>query len=238
VKKRDNIFEKPIEKQFEFDEQVAAVFDDMIERSVPFYRQNIELIVDLLLRRIQNGMRIVDLGSSTGSMLIELARRCSKEVTFTGIDNAPAMVELARKKAEAFDVKVDFVCEDIMKYNFSGADIILSNYTLQLIRPIIRTDAVKKIYDSLNHGGLFICSEKILMQNSWLNKQIIDIYYDYKQRQGYSKSEIMQKREALENVLIPYTIEENRLMFKSCGFESVDTFFQWGNFATMEAFKF
>jgi len=234
---KDNIFEKPIEKQFEFDEQVAAVFDDMIERSVPFYRQNIELIIDLLLRRIRKGMRIVDLGSSTGSMLIELARRCNKEVTFTGIDNAPAMVELARKKAQAFDVKVDFICEDIMKYDFSSADIVLANYTLQFIRPIIRTDAVQKIYDSLKPGGLFICSEKILMQNSWLNKQIIDIYYDYKQQQGYSKSEIMQKREALENVLIPYTIEENRLMFKSCGFKSIDTFFQWGNFVTIAAFK-
>jgi len=232
---KDNIFEKPIEKQFEFDEQVAAVFDDMIERSVPFYRQNIELIIDLLLRRIRKGMRIVDL--ATGSMLIELARRCNKEVTFTGIDNAPAMVELARKKAQAFDVKVDFICEDIMKYDFSGADIILANYILQFIRPIIRTDAVQKIYDSLKPGGLFICSEKILMQNSWLNKQIIDIYYDYKQQQGYSKSEIMQKREALENVLIPYTIEENRLMFKSCGFKSIDTFFQWGNFVTIAAFK-
>jgi len=75
------------------------------------------------------------------------------------------------------------------------------------------------------------------MQNSWLNKQIIDIYYDYKQQQGYSKSEIMQKREALENVLIPYTIEENFLMFKSCGFHSCETIFQWGNFATMAVFK-
>jgi len=235
--KRDNIFEKPIEKQFEFDDQVAAVFDDMIERSVPFYRQNVELIVDLLLRRIKKGMHIVDLGSSTGSMLIELARRCREDVTFIGIDNAPAMVELAQKKARAFNVNVDFVCEDIMKYDFSGADIILANYTLQFIRPIIRTDAVQKIYDSLKPGGLFICSEKILMQNSWLNKQIIDIYYDYKQQQGYSKSEIMQKREALENVLIPYTIEENFLMFKSCGFKSCETIFQWGNFVTMAAFK-
>jgi len=234
---KDNIFEKPIEKQFEFDEQVAAVFDDMIERSVPNYRQNIELIVDLLLRRIKRGMHVVDLGSSTGSMLIELARRCKEEVKFTGIDEALAMVELAQKKARAYEVEVDFVCEDIMKYDFSGADIILANYTLQFIRPIIRTDAVQKIYDSLKPCGLFICSEKVLMQNSWLNKQIIDIYYDYKQQQGYSKSEIMQKREALENVLIPYTIEENRLMLESCGFESVDTFFQWGNFVTMVAFK-
>jgi len=235
--KRDNIFEKPIEKQFEFDEQVAAVFDDMIERSVPFYRQNIELIVKLLLKRIKDSMHIVDLGSSTGSMLIELARRCEKQVTFTGIDNAPAMVELAQRKAKAFNVDVDFVCGDILKVDFSGADIILSNYTLQFIRPIVRKDAVQKIYDSLKGGGVFICSEKVLMQNSWLNKQIIDIYYDYKQQQGYSKSEIMQKREALENVLIPYTIEENFLMLKSCGFKSSETIFQWGNFVTMIAFK-
>jgi tRNA (cmo5U34)-methyltransferase len=235
--KRDNIFEKPIEKQFEFDEQVAAVFDDMIERSVPFYRKNIELIVDILLRRIKDGMHIVDLGSSTGSMLIELSRRCKKQVTFTGIDRAQAMVELAQKKAKAFNVNVNFICDDILKTDFSGADIIISNYTLQFIRPIVRKDAVQKIYDSLNSGGLFICSEKILMQNSWLNKQIIDIYYDYKEQQGYTKSEIIQKREALENVLIPYTIEENFLMFKSCGFNSCDTVFQWGNFATITAFK-
>jgi len=235
--KKDNLFEQPIEKQFEFDEQVAAVFDDMIERSVPFYRQNLELIVNLLLRRIKAGMRIVDLGSSTGAMLVELARRCSVEATFIGIDNAPAMVELARKKAQAFDVSVDFVCEDLMEYDFSGADIILANYTLQFIRPMVRTKAVQKIYDALQPSGLFICSEKILMQDSWLNKQIIDIYYDYKQRQGYSKSEIMRKREALENVLIPYTIEENRVMLETCGFKTIDTLFQWGNFATMAAFK-
>ncbi len=102
---------------------------------------------------------------------------------------------------------------------------------------MVRTKAVQKIYDALQAGGLFICSEKILMQDSWLNKQIIDIYYDYKQRQGYSKSEIMRKREALENVLIPYTIEENRVMLETCGFKTIDTLFQWGNFATMAAFK-
>ena len=234
---KDNIFEKPIEKQFEFDEQVATVFDDMIKRSIPNYHQNLELIVNLLLRRIKKGMRIVDLGSSTGSILIELARRCKEEVKFVGIDKSLAMVELAQKRAKAYEIDVDFVCEDIIKYDFSGADIILSNYTLQFIRPIVRTDVVQKIYNSLKSGGLFICSEKVLMQNSWLNKQIIDIYHSYKQQQGYSKSEIMQKREALENVLIPYTIKENRLMLESCGFESVDTLFQWGNFVTIATFK-
>ncbi len=234
--KRDRLFEKPLEKQFEFDEGVAAVFDDMIERSVPFYRENMELVVDLLLRRMRPGMRIVDLGSSTGSLLIEAARRCGADVEFIGIDSAEAMVELAKKKAEAFGVDVDFVCDDLMRYDFGGADIVIANYTLQFIRPPVRGKAVAKIAASLKEGGMFLCSEKVLMEESWLNRQIIDIYHGYKEEQGYSKTEIMQKREALENVLVPYTIEENRRMLKEGGFKKVDTIFQWGNFATMAAF--
>jgi len=234
---KDRLFEEPIDKQFEFDERVAAVFDDMIGRSVPFYRENLALVVDLILRRIEPGMRIVDLGSSTGALLIELAKRSKVEATFVGVDNAPAMIELARKKAQAMEAPVDFVCADMMAYDFAPADIVVSNYTLQFVRPIVRNRVVEKIFRALAPEGLFICSEKVLMENRWLNKQIIDIYYDYKKKQGYSETEIMRKREALENVLIPYTIEENRTMLKEAGFDTVDTVFQWGNFATMVAQK-
>ncbi|BBG65458.1 tRNA (uridine-5-oxyacetic acid methyl ester) 34 synthase [Hydrogenimonas sp.] len=234
---RDRIFEKEIEKQFRFDEQVAAVFDDMIERSVPFYRHNMELIADLVLRRVKEGMRIVDLGSSTGSLLVETVRRCGVEAEFIGIDNAEAMVELARKKARAFETKIEFRCEDIMEADFAPADIVIANYTLQFIRPPVRHKAVEKIASSLKEGGMFICSEKILMEDPWLERQIIDIYHSYKRRQGYSETEIMQKREALENVLVPYSAAENVKMFLESGFRSVERLFQWANFATFVAFR-
>ena len=41
----------------------------------------------------------------------------------------------------------------------------------------------------------------------------------------------MRKREALENVLIPYRVEENLELFRRNGFEIVEPFFQWFNFA-------
>ncbi|WP_456451606.1 carboxy-S-adenosyl-L-methionine synthase CmoA [Hydrogenimonas sp.] len=234
---KDEIFEKPIDRKFEFDEKVAAVFDDMIARSVPFYRQNLELIVDLLLRRLKPGMTVLDLGSSTGALLIELARKAEKGIRFIGIDNAEAMVRMARKKAEAFDAAVEFRCEDILEVALPSADIVVANYTLQFIRPLHRGRLVEKIHAELEPGGIFVCSEKIVMENRWLDKQIVDIYHDYKKRQGYSETEIMRKREALENVLIPYTLPENRSMLLEAGFSSVDTIFQWGNFATMVAAK-
>ncbi len=234
---RDEIFNEPLKKQFVFDEKVAAVFDDMIERSVPFYRQNIDLIVSLLLRRVKPGMRIVDLGCSTGAFLIELARRIGSDATLIGIDNAPAMIERARRKAEAMESGVEFVCADIMEYDLSSVDIVVASYTLQFIRPPVRSSAVKRIFSALNEEGLFVCSEKVLMQSPLLNRDMIEIYYDYKKMQGYSDTEIARKREALENVLIPYTIEENLAMFKEAGFRYTDTIFQWANFATMVAEK-
>ncbi len=230
--KTDRLFTQPIDKQFEFDEKVAAVFDDMIDRSVPFYKENLELIVKLLQKRLKPGMRVVDLGCSTGALLIETASRVGAEVEWIGIDNAPAMIETARKKAAALECPIEFLCADLMEADFGPSDVVIANYTLQFIRPLVRQQAVEKIYTSLKPGGLFICSEKILMEDKWLDRAIIEIYYDYKKSKGYSETEIMRKREALENVLIPYTIEENKKMFQEVGFECVDTLFQWANFVT------
>jgi tRNA (cmo5U34)-methyltransferase len=234
---RDEIFTRPVSGAFEFDEKVAAVFDDMIDRSVPFYAHNLALIADLLARRLQSGASVLDLGSSTGTLLIELARRRPGALHLIGVDNAPAMVERARKKADALDADVTFVCDDILSYEFGRPDAIVANYTLQFIRPLDRLALVQKIHDALRPDGWFVLSEKILMNDKRLDRLVIDVYYDFKRAQGYSDTEIMRKREALENVLVPYTIDENKTMLKNAGFESVDTIFQWGNFVTMVAAK-
>ena len=86
-------------------------------------------------------------------------------------------------------------------------------------------------------GGGFFFSEKVVFDDKRLDKQIIDIYYDFKRTRGYSDFEIAQKREALENVLIPFTIDENVKMCKDVGFMDVHTIFQWGNFVTFVATK-
>ena len=109
--------------------------------------------------------------------------------------------------------------------------------TLQFIRPLVRETLIAKLYGALNGGGVFIFSEKVVSEDKRLNKLLIDGYYDFKKAQGYSEYEIMQKREALENVLIPYTEAENKEMVMRCGFAHCETIFRWGNFATFIALK-
>ena len=186
---------------------------------------------------LENGSKVYDLGCSTGTTLIELSKNCNKTLNLIGIDNSEAMLERASKKAKAFGVDIKFICSDIFDVNLKGAKAVFSNYTLQFIRPLQREKLIKKIYDSLEDGGIFIFSEKLVSQNSILNKQLIDEYYSFKKAQGYSEFEISQKREALENVLIPYTEDENNKMIKDAGFSHCEMVFKWVNFATFIAIK-
>lgn len=239
MKKEDKVFTKPIEKQFEFDDEVAAVFDDMLQRSVPFYKESQDITLYFAKNALNNGGRVYDLGSSTATMLLNLERKLDTKVKseLIGLDTSEAMLNHARKKIDIFNSNVKVVEADILEFNYLDAKVMISNYTLQFIRPLVREKLVKKIYDTLEDGGVFIFSEKVISEDSKLNKELIDCYYDFKQSQGYSMYEIMQKREALENVLIPYTEEENRQMVKNAGFRHCEMIFRWANFATFIARK-
>jgi tRNA (cmo5U34)-methyltransferase len=232
---KDRVFATKIEKKFEFDEAVASVFDDMLSRSVPFYDEVRKLIISLILSEQEDGKKILDLGSSTAKFLLDLHSKMDANMVLKGLDNSPAMLERAQQKCQAFGADISLELADMLTYDYEDEDVIVANYTLQFIRPMQRLELVKKIHDGLNDNGLFIFSEKVVFEDKKLDKQMIDIYYDYKKRQGYSEYEIAQKREALENVLIPFTIEENIRMCKDAGFSQVDTVFQWANFVTFVA---
>ncbi|MGB5866540.1 MAG: carboxy-S-adenosyl-L-methionine synthase CmoA [Arcobacteraceae bacterium] len=234
---KDKLFEKPIKKQFEFDEDVASVFDDMLSRSVPHYNDMLQLTTAFALKYTQENSTIYDLGCSTATTLINIAKNSESKLNLIGIDTSNAMLNRAHHKAKAYGIDIKFIEDDIFNVDFQSSNVIISNYTLQFIRPLQREKLIKKIYDSLEKGSIFIFSEKVITDNKILNKQFIDEYYNFKKTQGYSEFEISQKREALENVLIPYSYEENKKMILDAGFSNFDCIFKWVNFATFVAIK-
>jgi tRNA (cmo5U34)-methyltransferase len=233
----DTVFTKPIKKQFEFDEEVAAVFDDMLERSVPFYKESQKITQFFTLKNLSEGGIVYDLGCSTASLLLNIHRNLQCEARLIGLDNSEAMLAQARRKCEAYGADVEVAYADILEYEYKMADVFISNYTLQFIRPLVREELVKKIASNLKKEGVFIFSEKVISHHAKLNKDLIECYYDFKKTQGYSEYEIMQKREALENVLVPYSEEENIKMAKNAGFSHCEVVFRWSNFATFIAIK-
>ncbi len=233
----DKVFTQAPQKQFEFDEKVAGVFDDMLSRSIPHYKEVLSLGADFALRFVGKDSNILDLGTSTGSMLIEIASKAEFKVNLFGIDNSSFMLKQARNKLEAYGMQAQLICGDILEESFPKCDCIIANYTLQFVRPLQREKLVQKIFESLNGGGVFIVSEKVICEDKKLDFEMIDYYLKSKKKQGYSEFEIAKKREALENVLIPYSENENKKMLQNCGFRHVETFFRWVNFVSFIAMK-
>ncbi|MBZ7985122.1 carboxy-S-adenosyl-L-methionine synthase CmoA [Campylobacter sp. Cr9] len=234
---RDEVFNDNLVKQFEFDEKVVRVFDDMVTRSVPYYLQNQELIFSILSAILPKNAKVLDLGCSTANTLLALSKRDDLELF--GLDNSEEMLKRAKIKADDLGVKINFYnqnIEDILSLNESF-DAIICSYTLHFIRPLLRQELLNKIHKKLNKNGVFILCEKLLYDNKVLQKNIIDIYENYKENQGYSRYEIAQKRAALENVLIPFTYDENVNILKNANFKQIDCFFRWANFCSFIAFK-
>ncbi|WP_456433878.1 carboxy-S-adenosyl-L-methionine synthase CmoA [Nitratifractor sp.] len=235
---KDRVFRNPSKKQFEFDETVAAVFDDMLDRSVPFYREVLDLVARLILSQGEGELGVLDLGCSTARLLLRLHQLADRPLRLTGVDNSPAMIERARHKCEAFGAReIELIEADLRTFPIQGVDAVTANYTLQFLRPLERPEVVRRIFEGLRPEGVFYFSEKVVFDDPRLDREMIEIYYDYKRHQGYSDYEIAAKREALENVLIPFTIEENRRLCLEAGFGRVDTVFQWANFVTFRAQK-
>ncbi len=241
---KDTLFQQ-IERteDFVFDERVAKVFDNMVSRSVPFYNEIQRLQSDLVIEFLpaENAV-ICDLGCSTGTTLAHIAQHaaCPETTQFIGFDNSAAMLDKAKQKLVNIAAsQLQLVCADLSTLNeIPPCHVVILNWTLQFVRPIEREYLLKHIYNALQPGGAIFLSEKILANDAQLNRLYIDHYLEFKKSQsGYTDLENQRKREALENILIPYKLEENYALLQRAGFTRMDTYFRWLNFACLLAIK-
>jgi len=237
---KDEVFrdpERPI-GDFTFNEETASVFPDMLERSVPFYHEIQRMLVELAGDFAADDTNVCDVGCSTGTTLRALDA-LPQDVTLIGFDSSPAMLA----EADAFLRGAvrhphELRCADLnQSLRIENASVVVMSLTLQFVRPLQRERVLREICEGVNHNGCLLLVEKVVAEESMLNRLYIQHYYEFKQRNGYSELEIARKREALENVLIPYRLEENDLMLRRAGFRTVDVFFKWYNFCGIIAVK-
>lgn len=239
---KDEVFKEPKGRlsDFVFDEEVVRVFDDMVDRSVPYYAEIQRMITELAHAFVKDGTRVYDLGCSTGTALSLISRGLDKDVELVGVDSSAAMLEECRQKLVKSGVDRPFQLFEAdlsMPFKIENASVVLLVLTLQFLRPLYRPSLLKAIYDGLAKGGALLLVEKVLSADAGLNRLFIRFYYDYKRRVGYDELEISQKREALENVLVPYRPEENVELLKEAGFQTIEAFFRWYNFMGFVAVK-
>jgi len=238
----DFIYSKPLKEisGFTFDKKVAAVFPDMIKRSVPGYATVIAMTGVLAGQYAQANSKCYDLGCSLGESSFAMADATRDiDCTIIAIDNSQQMLDECRKRLLLIGAaeRVNLLCADILDVDFERVSVAVMNYTLQFIDISERDALMKRLFDALLPGGILLLSEKIKFEDEQANHRLIDMHHAFKKANGYSDLEISQKRTALENVLLPETIEDHKLRLTKAGFENIDIWFQCFNFISLIAHK-
>ena len=239
---KDKIFAKktPTINPFEFNDEVAKVFTDMLHRSIPGYPLTIQTIKSLTKKFIQPNSNCYDLGCSLGEAAFAIEEGITVEgCKIIAIDKSSSMTKKCQKKLnnKTVSTPITIVNDDIINLNISNASIVVMNYTLQFIDIDLRQTILNKIYNGLKPGGLFILSEKTSNGNKMIDNLLIELHHEHKFRNSYSHLEISQKRTALENVLLPETLLCHKDRLSTVGFTSTEVWFQCFNFASMVAIK-
>ena len=226
---------------FVFDEKVANVFEDMINRSVPGYSTIISMIGLLARQYCTPGSNVYDLGCSLGAATETIRTQVPHgDYHLIAVDNSSAMVEKLKARLAPpveGEPEIDIRCADLLDMNIEQASVVVLNFTLQFIPLHKRKMLINKIYQGMRPGGILILSEKIRFPDEQLDTLFVKTYHTFKEKMGYSKLEISQKRSALENVLIPESLETHKERALEAGFKAIDVWFQCFNFASLVAIK-
>lgn len=239
--KKDQIFAEDFNESFSqvssfaFDEKVVSVFPDMIKRSVPGYDTILKGIAMFAMKHVEPHTHIYDLGASLGGVSLTLDQAIGpKNVTIHAIDISDAMIAGLNQLLTTQQVNntVSVEQQDLSQTSIKDASMVVSNFTLQFIDPLLRDDAVKNIYQGMNQGGVFILSEKVKSSDA-----LIDAYHGYKKINGYSDREIARKRQALEDTLLPDTVSEWKTRLTEAGFTQIEVWFRAFNFVSFVCVK-
>ncbi len=232
--------QRDIIERFSFDERVVRVFPDMISRSVPGYGTMIEMIGVLAARYARPGTRLYDLGCSLGAATLAMAELVPhRDCQVVAIDNSEAMLDRARELIDeaAPVLPVTLLNQDIRNAELENASVVVLNFTLQFLPLQDRDALIEKVSAALGSGDILVLSEKIRFENAREDELQQALHHAFKRNNGYSDLEISQKRNALENVLIPETLAAHEARLRHAGFRQVHVWFRCFNFLSLVAVR-
>ena len=234
----DNI--EATDSNWSFSGEMVENFDNHVKKSVPLYSEGHELICDLSKFFVKDNSYVYEIGSSTGSLSIKLAKanQSKANAQFIGFDIEQDMVNRSIQNAATENIKnVRFEQSDIVLSDLEKADLIVCYYTMQFISPAVRQLVFDKFYKSLNWGGALILFEKVRASDARFQDIINTIYLDYKLKQGYSEENIISKMMSLKGILEPFSTQGNLDMMKRAGFIDITTVQKYLSFEGFLAIK-
>lgn len=244
--------------KFEFDSEVAEIFDNMAVRSIPLYKETHRLAVELAARKYFDAVsegktfRVLDIGASTGTFFKGLWKRIGysidnpiPDLEAVAIDPSLAMYEKLEKAlphVDCYDLGAQDACSLLDCTHVEGSkrtfDFIAALYVYQFV-PIEwgqRIMAIEDTYSLLDGGGVLVAANKEKM-SAYSDTAYSYMYRQFRMDNGYTVEEIQAKTKALESVMWTETGEDFIIALADAGFTRAEELCRWLQFATYVAYK-
>ncbi len=212
-------------------ENEAHEFDRIIRNLIPHYDAMIRALVDAIPFEKSTQIRAIDLGCGTGTIAAQILE-AFPNAQITCLDLSENMIAVARTKL-ARNSRVKYIAADFETYDFSGRyDAIVSALALHHIA----TEEAKKrfyrrIYESLNPGGVFYNADVVLASNEHLQRIYLNEWRAFMNR-SVSSEEIEGKWiPKYQDEDHPAKLTDHLLWMAEFGFTHLDVIWKYFNFS-------
>jgi tRNA (cmo5U34)-methyltransferase len=227
-------------ERWQFDRNVTDVFENMLARSIPEYGTMRALVFDLGATLVQPGTAVIDLGCSKGDALAPFVQHFGTANHYIGVELSEPMLEAAQRR---FAALIDQGIVEIQRLDLRAehpqemASLTLAVLTIQFTPIEYRQRIMQRIAEHTLPGGGIVLVEKVLGSSAYVEELLRRRYYALKAMNGYTTEQIERKRLSLEGVLVPVAARCNEDMLREAGFNQVECFWRWCNFAGWIAIK-
>ncbi len=213
----------------------ASDYDNHIVKFVPHYREQNEMMMDLLPFEGTVRVRGLDLGAGTGVLAEGILRRYPlAEVTV--FDLSDNMLAAARERLKKFENRITFQRGDFSKDDFGiGYDLILSGLSIHHLTDAHKRGLFRRIYLALNPGGLFLNRDVIKGATERLDEIYIRLWRHYIRSMGEDDAACMERYYAED---VPACVEDQLEWMRQAGFVDVGCHWQRTNYAIFGGHKY
>ena len=162
------------------------------------------------LARIQPGDHVLDVGCGTGEVTL-LAKTRAKEGNVYGIDPAPEMIAVARRKAARKRLNIEFRVGVIEELPFPDAsvDVVTSSLMMHHLPENLKARGLAEIYRVLKPGGRLLVADFLRPTGSFLNHVYIAFARHHGLRSGVEDLQTLLEKTGFSQITQP---DENVLL--------------------------
>ncbi len=200
-------------------------YDRQIANSMPYYREFLEQILDILQQRGLGEGAWLDLGCGTGT-LAALAHERFPQVRFVLADPSESMLKLAQGKLKGLGA--EFLCagsEELPAFpgRFQVATAVQCHHYL---RPEERERVVERVFTSLSEGGIFLFFENIVPEDGSLMEFEMRRWARYRVEHGFPADAVEEFLARCGVNYFPISIPDHLALLRRKGFRHMRVFWQ------------